>query len=77
MNKATQAFLDIEAKSEHDWIQQQLILSHSKTELNALSRALRKLDKALYKTWAKETPLIEIGAICNITLLLITEENTE
>lgn len=77
MNKKTQAFLDIETKNEHGWIQEQIILSHSKTELNALLRALKKLDKALYKTWAKETPFNEIQAIANISLILISDELPE
>lgn len=42
-----------------EWVAQQLLLMPAK-ERHIVLHALRKLDKALYKSWAKDMPLNEI-----------------
>lgn len=74
MNKQIQNLLDIEDADLITWSMQQIALTHSKTTLNALLRALRTLKKALYKTTAQNQSISELYDICEKTLKLMEDE---
>lgn len=74
MNKNIQKLLDTEGADLYTWSMQQIALTHSKTTLNALMRAMRIVKKALYKSTAQNQTLGEVYDICNETLKLMEVE---
>lgn len=77
MNKNIQALLDKESTDLKTWSMQQIALTHSKTSLNALMRALRVVKKGLYKSTAQNQTFTDIYDICETVLNLMDEEHTD
>jgi hypothetical protein len=66
MNKKQQEeFLSKIPESNQEWVAQ-VILEMPANERHIIVHALRKLDKALYKSWAKDMTLNEIMEAVNI-----------
>lgn len=74
MNKQIQRLLDQEDTDLKTWSMQQIALTHSKTTLNALLRALRVVKKGLYKSTAQNQTIGELYEICEETLKLMEDE---
>lgn len=77
MNKNIQALLDKENTDLKTWSMQQIALTHSKTTLNALMRALRVVKKGLYKSTAQNQSLADVYDICDAVLNLMDDETVE
>lgn len=51
---AKQEFLDKEKPTQHEEIVQELLLRNTKTGLAKIGRAIKELNRTLYKSWMKE-----------------------
>lgn len=67
--------LDQEDTDLTTWSMQQIALTHSKTTLNSLMRALRVIKKALYKTSAQTQSIAELYDICDNVLKLMDDDD--
>lgn len=60
MNDKLKAFYDKEPASNSEWAAQQIIRVFKGRGYQKLKDTLESLDKALYKSWAKELTLKEL-----------------
>lgn len=77
MNTETKRFLDSRPTNNLERATQQIIVSHSKTHLLQLERALRKLDQALYNSELKQLTLNQIYAAITYSKSLVCDTQPE